>query len=327
MIQVEKAGAGTTLAAVTESIGNTLPGMVHAAAQKLAAAADAAEVLDARDAARLTYTTAQMAGRIAKAKGAHDTLVAAAHRAQADALDIEAAAKRRLADEYDAGQERGEVATKGKRVNVPDRNIKATAAEIGITRKEVHEARRVRNAEQAQPGVVREALDKALDEGKEPSRAVVNEAVAKALGEAKPTLGRRDPLDPVLRQVMQLREAWTKANDEARAIFLAEITESNQATGTGGEDVDRSAKRASSAVKVGATNSNSVPSSSQATEQTGAVPVIPAAPVAPIKTLSKADQIRQLRPHCQHPGTDLCGGSGRNHCHACKKLLAEGDAA
>jgi hypothetical protein len=34
----------------------------------------------------------------------------AAFRAQADALEIEALAKRRLADEYDAEQKRGEVA-------------------------------------------------------------------------------------------------------------------------------------------------------------------------------------------------------------------------
>lgn len=161
--------------------------------------------------------------------------------------------------------------------------------------------------------------------------------------------------------------AWDKASPDAREKFIAylrligfTITECNQATGMGGEDVDRSALRASSAVEVGATKSperaqrfmsmtpiepreanglkgfgftvtfddpNSVPSSSQAAEQTGAVPVIPAAPVAPPKALSKADQMRQLRPHCQHPGTDLCGGSGRTHCHACKKLMAEGEAA
>ena len=36
-------------------------------------------------------------------------MVAAAFRAQADALEIEALAKRRLADEYDAPQERGEL--------------------------------------------------------------------------------------------------------------------------------------------------------------------------------------------------------------------------
>jgi hypothetical protein len=40
----------------------------------------------------------------------HDSLIAAAHRAQADALDIAAPAKRRVADEYDGAQKRGEVA-------------------------------------------------------------------------------------------------------------------------------------------------------------------------------------------------------------------------
>jgi hypothetical protein len=32
-----------------------------------------------------------------------------------------------------------------------------------------------------------------------------------------------------------------------------------------------------------------------------------------------------LRPHCLNP--DLCAGSGANHCHACKKAMAEGEAA
>ncbi|WP_144223439.1 ParB/RepB/Spo0J family partition protein [Mesorhizobium amorphae] len=39
--------------------------------------------------------------------------------------------------------------------------------------------------------------------------------------------------------------------------------------------------------------------------------------------LSRAEQVRLIRPNCQHPGTDLCAGSGRNHCHACKKLMDE----
>jgi hypothetical protein len=46
--------------------------------------------------------------------------IAAAYRAQADAAEIEAAAKRRLADEYDAEQARDEVAKKGRPKNVPD---------------------------------------------------------------------------------------------------------------------------------------------------------------------------------------------------------------
>jgi hypothetical protein len=43
-----------------------------------------------------------------RAKKAHDDLIAAAYRAKADALEIEALAKRRLADEYDAAQDRGD---------------------------------------------------------------------------------------------------------------------------------------------------------------------------------------------------------------------------
>lgn len=60
------------------------------------------------------------------------------HRAQAKALEIEAGAKRRLADEYDAAQERGEVAKRGEqdrvRHNVPIEDI-ITVSDLGLTRK------------------------------------------------------------------------------------------------------------------------------------------------------------------------------------------------
>jgi len=45
---------------------------------------------------------AKKSARLARAKDAHDTLVATAHRAQARALEIESQAKMRLADEQDA---------------------------------------------------------------------------------------------------------------------------------------------------------------------------------------------------------------------------------
>jgi hypothetical protein len=64
---------------------------------------------------------------------------------------IESRAKRRLADEYDAAQERGEVAGQGKPVNIPDGNIKATVEDLGLTRKDIHEARQIRDAEAAEP--------------------------------------------------------------------------------------------------------------------------------------------------------------------------------
>ncbi len=107
----------------------------------------------------LAYDAAKKAGRLTKAKRAHDDLIAAGHRAQADA----AQAKRCLADGYDAAQERGEVATQtdGDRHSKAE-HLKPTAADVGLTGKEIHEARIIRDAEEENPGIIRRALDEAL---------------------------------------------------------------------------------------------------------------------------------------------------------------------
>jgi N6-adenosine-specific RNA methylase IME4 len=159
--------------------------LVAQAARALAGAKTAAEVLDAHDKATLAYDAAKRAARIQKAKRAHDDIIAATHRAQADALDIEAAAKRRLADEYDAAQERGEIVGPhdGAKKRVPDENAIApvTAAEIGLDRKDIHDARRVRDAIAANPAAVREALDDILARGDEPTRAALKRAIQPAV--------------------------------------------------------------------------------------------------------------------------------------------------
>ena len=66
--------------------------------------------------------------------------LSAAHRAQAHAREIEAGAKRRLAHEYDAAQERSDIATRADgpavRDHVPGKNKIATAADVGVSRKE-----------------------------------------------------------------------------------------------------------------------------------------------------------------------------------------------
>src|SRR5690242_3167214 len=116
----------------------TLPSLIDRAAAILVQARSSAEVLEARDVARDAYDAAKKAARFSKAKGAHDTLIAAAHRAQADALQIEAQAKRRLADEYDAAQERGEVRGANQRTASSPEAV--GASEIGLTHKEIHEA-------------------------------------------------------------------------------------------------------------------------------------------------------------------------------------------
>jgi hypothetical protein len=168
------------MAPIIES-GSSLPALVDRAAKALSEARSSAEILEARDRANVAYTAAKMAARLAKAKGAHDALIAAAHRAQADALEIEAGAKRRLADEYDAAQARNEVAGHGgaRNFKVKDDNLElATTGDIGLTKEQIFEARIIRDAEKADPGIVRRTLDAALTSGKEPTKSQLRKAVS-----------------------------------------------------------------------------------------------------------------------------------------------------
>lgn len=62
--------------------------------------------------------------------------------------EIVAAAKRKLADEYDAAQERGEVGQSGSRSDLVSNGneVPPSAADLGISRKDIHEARQIRDA-------------------------------------------------------------------------------------------------------------------------------------------------------------------------------------
>jgi hypothetical protein len=124
-----------------------------------------------------------LAARLAKAKDAHDEVVSACHKAMADALVIERQAQIRLASEYDLAQSRGEVAVPGgsgsnQYANVQRENICNTVEDIGLTRKQIHEARFWRDAERDNPGVVRRTLDAISAAGKEPTRAELRRAIA-----------------------------------------------------------------------------------------------------------------------------------------------------
>lgn len=188
----------TALAAIFPG-AQDLPGLIDRAASMLSGAKTAAEVLEAREVAGLAYDVAKRAARLQRAKSAHDDLVAAAHRAQAHALEIEARAKRRLADEYDAAQARGEVAGHGggRNFKVADSNVETTTADLGLRRDEIHEARQIRDAEAADPGVVRRALDDRLERGEEPTRAALRKMVVDAaMRGLRPqrSASRRNPL-------------------------------------------------------------------------------------------------------------------------------------
>ena len=188
----------TALSPISQAIEG-LPGLVDRAASMLAGAKTAAEVLEAREFAGLAYDAAKRASRLSRAKSAHDDLIAAAHRAQADALEIEAAAKRRLADEYDAAQARGEIGKSGVRTDLVSKGneVVPSAVDIGLSRKAIHDARLIRDAEGADPGLVRRTLDEKLERGEEPNRAALRKMVVDAAmrgmrPERKPS--RRNPL-------------------------------------------------------------------------------------------------------------------------------------
>jgi hypothetical protein len=153
--------------------------LIERAAASLAKATTAAEILDVRDQADVAYTAAKTAARLTKVKDAHDTVLQACRKAMADALIIETQVQCRLADEYDAAQNRGEARSAGqpKKSIVPKENNSFGPTDIGLTRKQVHEARIVRDAEKAKPGIVRKTVEAKLEANEEPTRADVKRAV------------------------------------------------------------------------------------------------------------------------------------------------------
>lgn len=188
----------------------TLPTLIDRASAALVSAKSSAEVLEARDIARVAYDAAKSAGRMAKAKKAHEEVMSAVYRAQADALLIEARAKMRLADEYDAAQARGEVGQSGTRTDlVGDHNeVPATAADIGLRRDEIHEARKLRDAEKADPGKTEAALSAIVERGEEPTKAKLRREVEGQKHEAK----QEAAPDPNAK----LRAEYRRLTEEAR---------------------------------------------------------------------------------------------------------------
>lgn len=177
----------------------TLPVMIERASRTLLEAKSSAEVLEARDMARMAYDAAKSVGRHARAKQAHADVVAAVRKSQGEAALIEIRADMRLADEYDGAQDRGEVAGAGKPVIIPDGNNKATAAEIGVNPKEMHVARKVRDAEKAEPGKAERAVKDIIARGEEPTKTKLRQEMI-----ATPAKAPVEPVDPERRKLAKL---------------------------------------------------------------------------------------------------------------------------
>jgi hypothetical protein len=205
----------TTAVAVQAEVG-TLPALVKRAAASLSNATSAAEILEAKEMASLAYDAAKKTARFAKAKQAHDEVISAVYRAQADALEIESMAKRRLADEYDAAQDRGEIRKNG------DKSFsgkeKLSGPEV-IPPKELHEARQVRDAEKTEPGIVKRVLDEKVSAGQEPTKAALREAVVEAAKQGLAGSPSTPPnKNPLYKAPSKSGSAWTYLYGECRAL-------------------------------------------------------------------------------------------------------------
>jgi hypothetical protein len=155
-----------------------LPALVDRAARTLAEARTHAEILDAKRQAGDAYDSAKRLGRMARIKDAHSEIIDRIRRSQADALAIEAAADERLAVEYDAAQERGEI--RGSRERTTSKPEAVGAADLGLSHKDIYEARQIRDAEKAEPGIVGRTLTELVQAGHEPTRAALRQAVVEA---------------------------------------------------------------------------------------------------------------------------------------------------
>jgi hypothetical protein len=201
-----------------------LPTLIDRAAAALLAARTSGEVLEARDLARVAYDAAKTAGRMARAKAAHDEVIAAVYRAQADALLIEARAKIRLADEYDAAQARGEVRTAGNPIVVDPNNCRVGPSDLGLRRDEIHEARRLRDAEAAEPGRTERALREIVERGEEPTKARLRREVL-GDGETEPA---RDVSDAEARLRRELAKLTTDALIDEVVGLKAQLVEERE---------------------------------------------------------------------------------------------------
>lgn len=175
-------------------VNTSLPNLVSRAAEVLASATSSAEVLEAKDLASAAYDAAKSAGRMRAVKDAHDDLLIKVYRAQADALIIESQAKSRLADEYDAAQERGEVVSShnGAQKRVVEGNAILTSSDLGLRRDQIHEARQVRDAVKAKPDILEKTTDELIEQGLEPTKARIREAVLDAINKSPQKVKKKD---------------------------------------------------------------------------------------------------------------------------------------
>jgi len=169
-----------------------VPAILHDASNLVAtverarALLDEGDVIAAKVLAAHAYDDAKSAVLLAERFAAGTGLVAKALQMQGDALLIEARAKMLLADQWDEAKAAGKISKGGRPSDKPvDVENGFSAADAGLDRKEIHEARKLRDAEAKEPGIVERAIAARLMAGLNPTRANLRAAVGTASASAE----------------------------------------------------------------------------------------------------------------------------------------------
>ncbi|KQY27279.1 hypothetical protein ASD31_03170 [Rhizobium sp. Root482] len=144
--------------------------------QTAAALFDEGDVARAHVIADGVYDLSQAEARFAAKYEASKHLVPKFRQLQGDALLMETRCKIELARAYDRAQETGTAAKKGRPKNVADEDI-FKQAEAGLTRQEIHEARKLAAAEEKTPGIAERAIAARVAAGLAPTRANLKHAI------------------------------------------------------------------------------------------------------------------------------------------------------
>ncbi|OHV85937.1 hypothetical protein [Ensifer sp. LCM 4579] len=178
------------LAGVEEPLTNQVGGDLSPAAEAsdlVVAIESARALLDAGDveAALLlstgAYERAKAAATYAAKVKASRELIDKARRMQAEALKIESMCYVAMADAIDEAQAKGYVARQGRpeksgQAKVRDADV-FTFEDVGVDKRRLHEARKLRNAVRAEPDFVDRVVEARLESGLEPSRRSISHAI------------------------------------------------------------------------------------------------------------------------------------------------------
>lgn len=134
----------------------------------------------ARIVADSVYVRAKTEAEFARKYGAAAHLIDKARRLMADALIIESTSLASLADRVDAQQADGEILKNGRRRND---SVALTLTEAGLTRELLYRARRLRDCENAQPGIISLTINGHFSAGRMPSRAAILKKVRSSTDE------------------------------------------------------------------------------------------------------------------------------------------------